>query len=73
MHHLTSHVRTSLYSSLSFVHTFQQAYPVMSVIAFAVVFSVGYGLSVMMFHPDARLSKGSRKSALRGELKGIEL
>jgi hypothetical protein len=45
----------------------------MSVIAFAVVFSVGYGLSVMMFHPDARLSKGSRKSALRGELKGIEL
>lgn len=45
----------------------------MSVIAFAVVFSVGYGLSVMMFHPDARLSKSSRKSALRGELKGIEL
>ena len=47
-----------------------QAYPVMSVIVFAVVFSLGYGLQVMAFHPDARISKGNRKNFFRGEMKG---
>ena len=46
------------------------AYPVMSVIVFAVVFSLGYGLQVMAFHPDARISKGNRKNFFRGEMKG---
>lgn len=50
-----------------------QAYPVMGVIAFAVVFSLGYGLQVMVRHPDARIGKGSRKSLFRGELKGTPL
>ena len=44
------------------------AYPVMGVIAFAVVFSLGYGASVMLTHPDARLSKGKRKALFRGEM-----
>ena len=44
------------------------AYPVMGVIAFAVVFSLGYGLHVMLFDKDSRLSKSSRKSFFRGEL-----
>ena len=45
------------------------AYPVMFVIAFACVFSTGYGLQVMFRHPDARLSKGNRTSIFRGELR----
>lgn len=50
-----------------------QAYPVMGVIAFAVVFSLGYGLKVMLMHPDARFSKGSRTTIFRGELRGTPL
>ena len=45
------------------------AYPVMFVIGFAVVFSLGYGAQVMVRHPDARLMKGNRKSIFRGELR----
>lgn len=45
----------------------------MGVIAFAVVFSLGYGLQVMVRHPDARIGKGSRKTLFRGELKGTPL
>ena len=45
----------------------------MSVIAFACVFSLGWGLKVMFTHPDARTSKGSRKSLFRGELKNTPL
>jgi len=46
------------------------AYPVMSVIVFAGVFCLTYGVWVMGFSPDARISKGARKSIFRGELKG---
>lgn len=46
------------------------AYPVMGVIAFAVVFSLGYGMHVMFTHPDARLLGSKRKSIFRGELQG---
>jgi hypothetical protein len=45
------------------------AYPVMSVIAFAVVFSLGTGVYFMATMPDARISKASRKTFFRGELK----
>lgn len=45
----------------------------MGVIAFAVVFSLGYGLKVMLMHPDARFSKGSRTTIFRGELRGTPL
>lgn len=48
------------------------AYPVMSVICFAVLFSTGTGLYFMATMPDARVSKSSRKSFFRGELKGEE-
>ena len=48
------------------------AYPIMSVIGFAVLFSTGTGLYFMSTMPDARLSKSSRKSIFRGELKGEE-
>ena len=48
------------------------AYPVMFVIGFACIFSLGYGASVMMLHPDARLGKGGRKSIFRGELRGSD-
>ena len=47
-----------------------QAYPVMFVIAFAVVFSAGACAYFVGTHPDSRVSKGSRKSIFRGELKG---
>lgn len=46
------------------------AYPVMGVIAFACVFSTGYGLYVMFTHPDARLLGSKRKAIFRGELRG---
>ena len=42
----------------------------MGVIVFAVCFSTAVGLSVITRHPDARVSKASRKSIFRGELKG---
>ena len=45
------------------------AYPVMGVIAFACVFSTGYGLYVMFTHPDARLLGSKRKAIFRGDLK----
>lgn len=45
----------------------------MSVIVFAVIFSLGYGLQVMMFHPDARIGKTSRKSIFRGPNRGADL
>jgi hypothetical protein len=45
------------------------AYPVMSVIAFAGVFGVVWGIWTIATHPDARISKSSRKSIFRGELK----
>jgi len=45
------------------------AYPVMGVIVFACVFCATYGFSVMLFDQDARLSKSSRKSFFRGEMK----
>mmetsp|Transcript_14653 Transcript_14653/g.14100 ORF Transcript_14653/g.14100 Transcript_14653/m.14100 type:complete len:102 (+) Transcript_14653:71-376(+) len=45
------------------------AYPVMSVIVFAVMFSFGSGLYIMSTHPDARWSKDSRTKLFRGELK----
>jgi hypothetical protein len=44
------------------------AYPVMGVIAFAIVFSLGYGFKVMFTDKDSRLSKSSRKSFFRGDL-----
>ena len=45
------------------------AYPVMGVIVFACVFSVGTGLYIMGTHEDARVSKSSRKAIFRGPLK----
>jgi hypothetical protein len=48
----------------------RQAYPVMGVIIVGILFPAGYGIWVMAKHPDARISKGSRKSTFRGELKG---
>lgn len=45
------------------------AYPVMGVIVFAIVFCSTYGFSVMFFNQDSRISKSSRKSIFRGELK----
>lgn len=44
------------------------AYPVMGVIAFAVVFCLGTGFYFMASVPDARLSKDKRKAIFRGEL-----
>ena len=41
----------------------------MGVIVFACVFCTTYGFSVMFFNQDSRISKGSRKSVFRGELK----
>lgn len=41
----------------------------MSVIAFAVVFALGSGTYIMATHPDSRVSKTSRKSLFRGEIK----
>ncbi len=49
------------------------AYPVMGVIAFAVVFSLGYGTYVMVTSPDARLFGQKRKTVFRGELSGADL
>mmetsp|Transcript_15311 Transcript_15311/g.13848 ORF Transcript_15311/g.13848 Transcript_15311/m.13848 type:complete len:94 (-) Transcript_15311:51-332(-) len=49
------------------------AYPVMFVIGFAVVFSLGTGIWFMATSPDARISKYSRKTLFRGELKGEKL
>ncbi|KAJ1438148.1 hypothetical protein B484DRAFT_444804 [Ochromonadaceae sp. CCMP2298] len=46
------------------------AYPVMGVIIVGIIFPTAYGIWVMAKHPDARISKGSRKSTFRGELKG---
>ena len=43
----------------------------MSVIAFAIAFSSGVGFWFMFTHPDSRITKGSRKSIFRGELKGV--
>ena len=48
------------------------AYPVMGVIAFAVVFSLGYGSYVMVTSPDARLFGSKRRTVFRGELSGAE-
>lgn len=48
------------------------AYPVMGVIVFACVFSVGTGLYVMATHQDARVSKSSRKAIFRGELRNAQ-
>ena len=45
------------------------AWPVMSVIAFAIFFSSGTGLYMVATSPDARVSKSSRKAIFRGELK----
>lgn len=45
------------------------AYPVMGVIVFACVFCTSYGFSVMFLHQDSRISKSSRKTLFRGELK----
>ncbi len=44
----------------------------MGVIAFAVVFSLGYGSYVMVTHPDARLFGSKRRTVFRGELSGAE-
>jgi hypothetical protein len=41
----------------------------MAVIVFAVAFCSTYGSYVMAFHPDARISKTSRKTFFRGEYK----
>ena len=41
----------------------------MGVIVFAIVFCSTYGFSVMFFNQDSRISKSSRKSIFRGELK----
>ena len=49
------------------------AYPVMGVIAFAVVFSLGYGSYTMMTHPDARLFGQKRRTVFRGELSGADI
>jgi len=43
-----------------------QAYPVMGVIAFAVIFSTSAGIYLGVNTPDARVSKISRKSLFRG-------
>ena len=48
------------------------AYPVMGVIAFAVVFSTGYGTYYLATAPDARISKSGRKNFFRGELRSPE-
>jgi len=48
------------------------AYPVMEVIGFAVVFSLGYGAYYLATGPDARISKERRKNIFRGELSGPE-
>jgi hypothetical protein len=45
----------------------------MSVIVFAIFFSTGTGLYIMSTSPDARLSKGSRKSVFRGEMRGADV
>ncbi len=47
------------------------AWPVMSVIVVAVVFSLSWGTHYMFTHPDARISKSSRSSIFKGELKGV--
>lgn len=44
------------------------AYPVMGVIAFAVVFSLGYGTQYLFRNPDARIAKNKRTGIFRGEL-----
>ena len=41
----------------------------MGVIVFACVFCTSYGFSVMFLHQDSRISKSSRKTLFRGELK----
>jgi hypothetical protein len=46
------------------------AYPVMGVIAFAVVFSLGTGAYYLASAPDARINKSGRKNIFRGELRG---
>ena len=56
---------------LSDLHT-NHCILVMAVIAFAVLFCTGWGLKVMAFSPDARLSKKSRSSIFRGELANEE-
>lgn len=47
------------------------AYPVMFVIVFAVAFCSGTMIYFTATHPDARVTKDSRKSIFRGELKGV--
>lgn len=42
----------------------------MGVIVFAVVFCTGTMVYFTATHPDSRVSKASRKSIFRGELKG---
>eukprot|EP00600_Ochromonadales_sp_CCMP1393_P010204 CAMPEP_0174969552 /NCGR_PEP_ID=MMETSP0004_2-20121128/8832_1 /TAXON_ID=420556 /ORGANISM="Ochromonas sp., Strain CCMP1393" /LENGTH=78 /DNA_ID=CAMNT_0016219067 /DNA_START=252 /DNA_END=488 /DNA_ORIENTATION=- len=49
------------------------AYPVMGVIAFGFVFPIAYMGYQTATHPDARVSKGSRKTLFRGALKGTPL
>lgn len=49
------------------------AYPVMGVMAFAGLFSATVMAYFLATHPDSRISKSSRKSLFRGELKGAEL
>ncbi len=49
---------------------FVQAYPVMGVIVFAVSFCSGAMIYFTATHPDSRVSKVSRKSIFRGELRG---
>jgi hypothetical protein len=53
-------------------YTTAQAYPVMAVIVFAVVFPIMGGYYITTTTPDARITKSSRKSLFRGELKGLE-
>ena len=46
-----------------------KAYPTIFTMAFATVFVAGWSISTLTTHPDARVSKASRKSLFRGDLK----
>ncbi len=48
-----------------------QAYPVMGVIVGACVFCAATMVWFVAVHPDSRVTKSSRKSIFRGELKGV--
>lgn len=44
----------------------------MGVIVFAVIFCAAWGGKVLIYDPDARYTKHSRKTLFRGELKDAE-